>query len=267
MADHFNTFPLKYFAGTVAGCMDIPLPQAYAPGIDWASDILKSRMGGKADRAVLYHADAIGQYILQQYPDLFAPVYRHTSMTLPFISTVMSVTPVAHASMYTGLDPAGHGILRYVRPQLTCDTFFDVLIRAGLRPCIVSPADSTFMHIFAGREMDYFACENASEIRKKVLELIDGDKYDVISIHACDYDDAAHAYGPESKEALNAVSMEASGFSDISATIEEKWAGKHRTLLTFSPDHGQHPIEGHHGNHGTEMNEDMNIVHFFGTKA
>lgn len=266
MADHFNTFPLKRFAGTVADCMGITLPESYAPGIDWASRILTDRLGGKADRAVLYHADAVGQYLLQQYTDLFAPVYRHTSMALPFLSTVMSVTPVAHASMYTGLDPEGHGIRRYIRPQLTCDTFYDVLLRQGLRPCVVAAEDSTFLHIFAGREMDYYTCANAVEIRRKVLQLIDEDRYDVISIHTFDYDDAAHAYGPESKEGLNAVGLEAANFADIAAAVEEKWAGRHRTLLTYSPDHGQHPVEGNRGNHGSEMNEDMNIVHFFGTK-
>ena len=30
--------------------------------------------------------------------------------------------------MYTGLDPAEHGIETYVRPQLTCDTLYDQLI-------------------------------------------------------------------------------------------------------------------------------------------
>lgn len=267
MADHYNTFPLKRFAGTVADCMELALPETYASGILWASRILKERMGGKADRAVLYHADAVGQYILQQYTDLFAEVYHHTSMSLPFLSTVMSVTPVAHASMYTGLDPAEHGIYRYVRPQLKCDTLFDALLRAGKRPCIVATEDSTFHHIFAGRNMDYYVCKNAVDIRKKMLELIDADQYDVISIHTFDYDDAAHAYGPESKEGLNAVGLEAEIFGEIAERIEQQWKGKHRTLISYSPDHGQHLLEGGRGDHGSEKIEDMNIIHFFGTKS
>ena len=125
MADHFNLYELKQFAATIAECMDFPLPESYAPSIGWAAKLLKERMGGAADRVVLYHADAVGHYIWQKYNNRFAPVYRHTSMSIPFVSTVESVTPVAHASMYTGLDPAGHGIETYVRPQLTCDTLFD----------------------------------------------------------------------------------------------------------------------------------------------
>ena len=264
MADHFNSYPLKKFAATVAECMDFPLPDTYAPSISWAAKILKSRMGGAADRAVLYHADAVGLYIWQQYTSLFAPVYKHTSMAIPFLSTVESVTPVAHASMYTGLDPEGHGIKTYTRPQLTCDTLYDQFIKAGKKCAILAMEDSTFLHIFTGRELDYFSAVNADEIRAKALELIASDKYDLISIHTFEYDNAAHAYGPESKEALNAVSIEAEVF-DVLACGMQKFAGKHRMLLSYSPDHGQHLTEGGTGAHGSTLNEDMNILHFFGT--
>ncbi|MBR0138878.1 MAG: hypothetical protein IJM17_01175 [Firmicutes bacterium] len=264
MSDHFNSYPLKHFAGTVAGCMDLALPESFAPGIGWAAELLRSRLGGPADRAVLYHADAVGMYIWQKYTDLFAPVYLHSSMAVPFVSTVESVTPVAHASMYTGMDPEGHGIRSYVRPQLTCTTLFDVLIGAGKKVAIVAQDDSTFLHIFAGRNMDYFEEANAIGVQEKTLELIESDEYDLISIHSFDYDNAAHAYGPESKEALNAVAIEAEGFGRLAEAME-RYRGKHRTLLTYSPDHGQHLIAGGRGAHGSRMIEDMNVVHFFGT--
>lgn len=264
MSDHFNSYSLKHFAGIVAECMDISLPESYAPSVGWIPAILKERMGGTADRAVLYHADAVGHHIWQKYTSLFAPVYQHTSLSVPFLSTVESVTPVAHATMYTGLDPEGHGILTYVRPQLTCDTFFDVLLRGGRKAAIVAQEDSTFLHIFKGRKLDYFEAANAVEVQEKSLELIAKNEYDVISIHTFDYDNAAHAFGPESKQALNAVSLEAEGFHRIAEAVRTSYAG-HRTLLTYSPDHGQHPVLGGTGAHGSKMPEDMNIVHFFGT--
>lgn len=264
MADHYNLFGLKHFAGIVADCMNIALPDSFAPGIDWVSDVLKARLGGTADRAVLYHADAVGMHIWQKYTDLFAPVYIHTSLAVPFVSTVESVTPVAHASMYTGMDPEGHGIRTYVRPQLECTTLFDILIAIGKKVAIVAQADSTFLHIFKGRALDYFECANAIEVQEKSLELIETDKYDVISIHTFDYDNAAHAFSPESKQALNAVSLEAEGFHRIAEALE-KYRGEHKILLTYSPDHGQHPVPGNHGSHGSKQIEDMNIVHFFGT--
>lgn len=262
MADHFNKYGLKHFAGIIADCMDLSPPESYAPGIPWVSDILKNRLGGKADRVVLYHADAVGHYIWQKYTHLFAPVYQYTSLALPFLSTVESVTPVAHASMYTGMDPEGHGIFTYRRPQLTCDTLFDALIRAGKKVAIVAQRDSTFLHIFKGRALDYFEAPNALTVQEKALELIARDEYDVISIHTFDYDDAAHAFGPESRQGLNAVSLEAEGFQRIAQALQQN--SGHRTLITYSPDHGQHLTPGGTGLHGSKMIEDMNIVHFFG---
>ena len=264
MADHYNQYPLKQLAGTVAACMDFPLPETYAPPVQWVSDILKARMGGPADRVVLYHADAVGMYIWQKYTQRFAAVYAQTTLALPFISTVESVTPVAHASMYTGLDPAQHGIQTYVRPQLQCDTLYDALLRAGKKPAVLATVDSTFHHIFAGRSMDYFTAANAVEIQEKALELIDGDQYDLLSIHTFDYDNAAHQYGPESKEALNALSLEIRVFQEIAEALR-KFSGKHRILYAYCPDHGQHLEPGGVGAHGSKMIEDMNILHFFGT--
>lgn len=264
MADHYNTYKLSSFAGIAAEVMGVELPETFAPAIPWITSILKARLGGKADRALLYHADAVGQHIWQQYTSLFAPVYAETSLAVPFISTVESVTPVAHASMYTGLEPEGHGIRTYVRPKLECATLFDVFIALGLSPAIIAGEDSTFLHIFAGRDMDYYEEPNAIAIQEKAKELIKEDKYDVISIHTFDYDSAAHHYGPESKEGLNAIEIEAQGFYDLTELIRSEWKD-HRTLLTYSPDHGQHLTMGGGGAHGSKMVEDMNILHFFGT--
>jgi len=266
MADHYNRYPLKHFAGIVADCLGLFLPEPFAPTIPWVGEILRARLGGSADRAILYHADAVGMHIWQKYPHLLAPVQKYTSLALPFCSTVESVTPVAHASMYTGMDPEGHGIMTYTRPQLECDTLFDQLIAAGKKVAIVCCAGDTFDHIFRGRELDYFPIKGGTVyIQEKVLELIALDKYDVISIHTCGYDNAAHAYGPESKEALNATSLETETFEAIARALEAQYKGKHRTLLTFSPDHGQHEVDGEKGKHGSKMIEDMNILHFFGT--
>ena len=264
MANQYNIYPLKHFAGIIADLMELELPDTYEKSIPWISNILKDRLGGTADRAILYHADAVGMHIWQKYTSLFAPVYRHSQLSIPFLSTVPSLTPVAHASMYTGLDPEDHGIQAYVRPQLTCSTLFDVLVEQGKKVAMVVQTDSTFLHIFAGRQIDYFEYKNNFEIRAKVLELIDQDQYDVISIHTFDYDDAAHAYGPESKEGLNAVAFEAETYALIAEALEKR-KDQHRYLLTYSPDHGQHPIEGGQGTHGSEMCEDMNILHFFET--
>lgn len=264
MANHFNKYPLKHFAANIAQCMELPLPEHYAPPIDWVCRILKERLGGPADRVVLYHADAVGLYMWQKYTELFAPVYQHSNLTLPYISTVPSVTPVAHASMYAGVDPEVHGIQSYTRPKLECSTLYDELLKQGKRVAILAMKDSTFVHIFKERDLDYFEVSNSTEIQDKALELIALDKYDVISIHTFGYDDAAHAFGPESKQAINALATEAEGYKRIATLLEQTNEG-HRTLLVYAPDHGQHLTEGGRGNHGSKEIEDMNIIHFFQT--
>ena len=264
MNAQYNRYHLKHFAATIADCMEFPLPDSYAPPIGWAADILKKRLGGLADRVVLYHADAVGMYIWQKYTQLFAPVYEHTTLTLPYASTVEPVTPVAHASMYTGLLPKGHGIRTYVRPQLICRTLYDELLDAGKKVAIVCQEDSTFVHIFAGRNMDYFEEPDAQHVQEKTLELIASDQYDVISVHTFAYDDAAHAKGPESPEALDALALEVDGFDRICKAMKA-FEGKHRILYSYSPDHGQHLIPGGTGDHNLLIPEDINVGHFLGT--
>ena len=265
MTEHFNRYHLKHFASTVAACMDIELPEPFAPPIDWAANILKKRLGGSADRVVLYHADAVGMYIWQKYTDLFAAVHEHTTVTIPYSSTIDPVTPVAHASMYTGLLPKHHGISNYVRPKLSCSTLYDELIARGKKIAVVCMDDSSFCRIFADRDMDYFVLpEDALLIQEKALELIESDKYDLISIHSYDYDTASHANGPESAAALEKLAIEVDGFDRICKALQ-KFAGKHRILYSYSPDHGQHLVPGGTGNHGLLMAEDINVLHFLGT--
>lgn len=265
MAEYYNSYKLSSMARTVAECMGLELPETYAPSIKWLSKILTERLGGKPDKVIIYHADAVGQYIWQKYTSLFVPIYKNTSLCVPYISTVMSVTPVAHASMYTGLEPEQHGIQTYTRPKLECSTLYDVMLEKGMKPVILAQDDSTFLHIFSGRDMPYYEEANAVYIQKKALELLKEDDFDFLSIHTFDYDDAAHHYGPESREALNAISLEAQGFADIADYISKNWAGKYKTLLIYAPDHGQHLTDGGNGAHGSMMTEDMNILHFYGT--
>jgi len=264
MADHFNKYHLKHFAGIIADCMEIPLPGEYAPGVKWVSKILKDRLGGKAERAILYHADAVGMHMWQKYTDLFAPVHKHTSLALPFCSTLEPVTPVAHASMYTGLMPEEHGIKTYVRPRLLCSTLYDEMIKAGLRPVIVAQEDSSFLHLFSGRDIKSYECVTSFDTVSTALKVIEEDDYDLLSIHVFDYDTAAHNCGPEAKESKNAIAFEAEGFDKI-VTAAKKYGHGRNALISYSPDHGQHLVKPGKGDHLFEIPEDMNIVHFFGT--
>ena len=263
-ANYYNCYHLKHFAATVAACMELPLPDNYAPAIDWAADVLKERLGGPADRVVLYHADSVPMYVWQQYPYLIAPIYRYVSVTVPFVSTIIPCTPPAHASMYTGMTTYGHGIFGYWRPQLTCDTLYDRLVEAGKKAAIVAMTDSTFLHIFAGRDIEYYECETTDEIEATTKKLIESDEYDFISVHTFAYENAAHAHGPESEQALHALEVEAKGFANIAEAMKP-FSEKHRILLSYSPDHGHHLVPRGVGEHCLVIPEDMNVLHFFGT--
>ena len=75
---------------------------------------------------------------------------------------------------------------------------------------------------------------------------------------------ASHANGPESPAALEKLAVEVDGFDRICKALQ-KFAGKHRVLYSYSPDHGQHFVPGGSGNHGLMMMEDINILHFLGS--
>lgn len=269
----YNSVAMSRSARTILDLVGVEAPQAASPAIGYVENVIKKAAGETIDHAVIYNADAVAMYMIQKYTELFVPVFENTCVSVPVLSTVSSCTPVAHASMYTGLEPSGHGIKTYVRPQLTVETAYDALIAAGRHPAIVCMTDSTFSHIFAGRESCPIFEEKDNEgCLRRAEELISCGKYDFISIHTFEYDDAGHKYGPESPQALDAVRREAEGFGKVCEMIRKYWNGK--TVLTaYMPDHGQHTMEpwepdfagkGKIGTHGDIVPEDMNVMHFYG---
>ena len=263
MSDFFNSIPLTRIASTIAKMTGIAPPAQAEPDIDWLTKLCRDRAAGDIDRVFMYHSDAIPMYIYQEHTHLFAPIFPYVQIAIPFLSSVMSVTPAAFASMYTGAPPAVHGIREYVRPRLETDTLYDAMARHGKKSAIIAMPDSSFLHIFSGRDIPCFVVKNVEEALKISHKLIDEDQFDLISCHVFEYDDNAHAYGPRSQQALDAVAREADVFNKIGARIKEKWTD-HAVFLGYGPDHGQHAEEDGRGSHGSELPEDMNIMHFYG---
>jgi hypothetical protein len=219
--------------------------------------------GAKADRLVMYNPDAIGQWIMEKYPELFRDVFGCAPLALPMQTVMPSVTPVCFGTMYTGAQPAVHGIRSYVKPVIKIDTLFDAAIRAGKRPVIVGDPSCSIGKIFREREMDYFIYDTVPEISAKTMELLYEDRYDLYVIYHTNYDATMHKNGPEATISLAEARLNAHFFAELAALIRTRWT-EHDTLLGFAMDHGCHEIDGGCGSHGLDMPEDLNICHYYG---
>jgi len=218
--------------------------------------------GGLADRIFMYNPDAVAQWIYEKYPHLMKEATDRTELALPYCTVMPSVTPVCFGTMYTGAQPAVHGIQKYEKPVIAVDTIFDALIRAGKKPVIVSYGQSSMSKIYLNRDMDYFIFDTIEEVNAKAAELILADQHDFIAVYNGNYDSKMHKHGPESIEALSELRANVRTFGMFSALIEEHWK-HHNTLVGFAMDHGCHEIDGECGSHGLDMPEDINIVHCY----
>ncbi|MCL2517690.1 MAG: alkaline phosphatase family protein [Oscillospiraceae bacterium] len=267
----YNSIRLTGLAAAFADGLGVERPKFAEPPIPALANLI-----GKVDRIFLYNPDGLGLWHLQKYTEWFAPLQARIQLALPLIGVMPTVTPVNFASIYTGAPPKVHGIQTYERPVIKIDTIFDAVIRAGKKCAIVTNVHVCSMsEIFREREMDYFtfgseeyANTSKSDLLKlaneKAMQLIGEDKYDLLCVYNGNYDSVSHATWPESEESLAAMRDNITAFAEFAAATEKHWA-KHRTLIGFAPDHGHHrdEITGR-GTHGTDLEEDINIIHFYG---
>jgi predicted AlkP superfamily pyrophosphatase or phosphodiesterase len=249
---------------TIAELLGFDAPQ----GADEANPVVmetakKFFQGEKADRVLLYNPDAIALWLYQKYTTRFIPVIQETSIAIPVLSVMPSVTPVCFASMYSGLNPDQHGIQAYVKPVLTCDTLFDAAIRAGKKPIIISTKGDSITEIFKQRDMAYIECDTPDECNEKTLEVLKEDRYDIVLCYNANFDSTMHRYGPEADISLAQIDHNAHAFQTLVEAAKKTWEGKN-AVFTFLPDHGCHEIDKDLGSHGLDMEEDMNIIHFYG---
>lgn len=228
--------------------------------------LAKKKLGAeKCDRVIFYNPDAVALWLYQKYTYKFTEALLRSDVAVPMLSVMPSVTPVCFGSMYTGVMPEVHGIKKYEKPVLKTETIFDCFIKAGKKAAIVSTARDSISMIFLEREMDYFIYDTPEEVNEKAMSLIDEDIYDLIVIYNGNYDGTMHKYGPESEEAFNALDKNIAFYCQMVDAVTKKWK-KHNVFYGFMPDHGCHEIDGGCGSHGIEMEEDMNVIHFYGIK-
>ena len=259
MQDLYCQMKLTGAAGALTEALGVPAPHAAAPALE----ALTTLCADGVDRILMYNPDAVALWLFEKYTDLFLPVLRHIRLTLPLRTVMPSVTPVCFGTMYTGAEPSVHGIQSYTKPVIRTDTVFDALIRAGKKPCIVSTGNDSMSRIFLEREMDYYIVDTPDEANAKAAALIEEDRHDLIAVYNGNYDSTMHKFGPESREALDALRHNVRAFDTLANEVRTHWQA-HKTLIAFAPDHGCHEIDGDCGSHGLDMPEDMNIIHFYG---
>lgn len=258
-----NNTSLDTLCASLCYAMGIEKPENAASAASELTNYIDERLNGKkVDRIFMYNPDAVGQWIYEKYPQLCIKAKSIADIEVPFCTVMPSVTPVCFGTMYTGAQPAVHGIQKYEKPVITIDTIFDALIRAGKKVAILATPKCSIANIFLERDIDYYFYEGMTEVNAKAAEIILEDKYDFIVLYNGNYDAVMHKHGPESIEVLAELRVNAEIFAMFNVLIERYWKN-HNTLVGFAMDHGCHEIDGEAGSHGLDMDEDMNIVHLY----
>lgn len=251
-------------APTALALTGVEIPESFDSPDDELIRLKEEKgIADKIDRVVLYNPDAVGLWLYEKYKELFKAAEDVSDAAVARTSVMPSVTPVCFASMYSGVMPAVHGIQKYEKPVLKVDTLFDLFIRAGKKCAVVSTAGDSISKIFLEREMDYYIYPTLRQVNAKALKLLKEDKYDLIVIYNGNYDSVMHAHGPESEKALRALRQNIAFYEKLVGRIKKDLAG-HSVFYGFCPDHGCHLIDGDRGSHGLDMEEDMNVIHFYG---
>lgn len=270
----YNSISLTHYAATISKIIGMEPPALADTPLDWACDVMTDLCKEGYDRLFIHNPDAVGMWLWRKYPDAFFPVLKNTQLTIPFKTMMPSVTPVCFGTMYTGAEPAVHGIQKYEKPVIKIDTFFDAALRAGKKLALLATPSCSMANIFLERDFDLITCASEAEIVAKAKELIIKDEHDIIIVYTYLYDTLDHRCGPEAPESLDALYQQGIYFDTMVSCIRRNWKD-HNTLIAFSPDHGVHKVLPEApeysskgklwmGGHGSDRPADLNILHYLG---
>jgi hypothetical protein len=249
---------LTSFAPTLARLMGISPPHLAVS--EPFSELLESH--GTIRKALIFCPDAFGVHALEHLPALEKRLRESSTQDVALESVYPPVTPVCFASLFTGALPDAHGIRKYEKPTLACDTIFDALLRAGKKIALVAVADSSVDKIFRGREMDYFSMSYDPLVTVKAHELIAAGNHDLIVAYHQEYDDLLHVTNPFSELAEKALEHHVESWEYFTRVCQKHW--EKDFLVAFTPDHGAHTdARTGRGDHGELRPEDMSLRHFF----
>jgi hypothetical protein len=249
---------------TVCKLMGIAPPDiSSAPELEDVVREISSRAEIPVQRCLIFAADAIGKHPLALLPRGYERLKTIAPITVELQSMTPSITPVCFSSMLTGALPDVHGIQKSERPVLTCPTIFDAASSAGKRVAIVAVTGSSIDRMYKDREVDYYSEPYDPEVVDRTTELISEDRADFIVSYVQAYDDRMHKTTPSDPAAISAMRSNIEAFERLVGVVRQGWSGYSR-LIAFTPDHGVHlnPETGH-GTHGSDMPEDLEVVHFY----
>jgi hypothetical protein len=194
-------------------------------------------------------------------------IAKYADIRIPLLAVMPPKTPVCFASMFTGGQPIDHGIMKYERPVLRCETLFDVLLCANQSIAIVAVGNSSIDLIFRERKIEYFSERYDEEVVERTVELIEENRHNLIIVYQQEYDDMIHKNDPFLDLCIQAVTHHVHSFITIASTSLNAWSG-HNNAIIFAPDHGAHfDSASGHGDHGLDIPEDMQLFHWYGINS
>lgn len=255
-------YSLTDITKSLCNAINIP-PPAYAKSSIGVLDefVNEKTCGQGVDRMVIFNPDAIAEWITEKYSDILKDIVD-SDLKVQMLSVVPPKTPVCFASIYTGATPAEHGIQHYEKRKIELDSFFDAIARGNKKGCIVTVANQSMDILFRDRNIDYFALANDKEVVCKAVQLINSKQYDIICVYNQEYDDMMHRTHPKSLLSKRALKHYNESYKLLQQAVENSYTNE-KTLLATITDHGVHREWYLLGNHGKDIPQDMNILHFY----
>lgn len=255
-------FSLTDITKSLCKAIKIQPPTYATSSIEVLDNFVEEKTCGKGvSKIVVYNPDAIGEWVAEKYKDILKDIYT-ADLKVQMKSVIPPKTPVCFASIYTGATPQQHGILHYEKKKIELDSFFDALARADKKACIVTVANQSMDILFRGRDIDYYALKNDREVIQKAAQLINEKQYDVICVYNQEYDDIMHRTHPKSLLAKRALKHYNENYKLLQNAINQSYKNE-KTLFATITDHGVHREWYLLGNHGKDIDKDMNIIHYY----
>jgi predicted AlkP superfamily pyrophosphatase or phosphodiesterase len=161
------------------------------------------------------------------------------------------ITDVAFASMVTGKTPKYTGIHNREKKPLSVDTIFDIANQQGKKSKVIE-GNIRILTSQVETILNIDLNNNGTiddEIYDSAMKELQAPP-DFLIVHFHSYDDIAHVYGPNSKEAQAQLQLLDSYIEDMLNTFTGD--------VIITSDHGMHD-EGDGGNHGMFISLDMLI--------